>query len=338
MRQHLERHHPKEFETLQRQGDSSKPTASGSGSLTTIKQLSIQESFEKVRKIPRDSAEHEEITKSITLFIAMDCLPIYTVAKPGFKQLIEKAFNSRYSLPSRNYFSDTTIPKLYNDTKGKILNELSLIDYLSATSDIWSSVGLYPYLSLTVHYISDDWKLTAKLLETYPIPEDHTGENICDAIQDIFELWNIAHDKLVSITDSAANMKLASSKLDIPRIPCLGHIVHNAINLALSSDDDVVKAIAACKKISTKISTSWKKRRDLAKIQLEHNLPILAIPTECPTRWNAKMKLITYMLEQEVAIRDLLKDRDTVHLLPSAEKFKVKYQYFFQESKLLTLA
>lgn len=321
MHQHLERHHPLEFANLQRQPGAAKSAAT---TKTKTPHLSIQESFNKARKIPESSKEYEDITQSITLFIAMDGLPVYTVAKPGFKQLIDHAFKSRYVLPSRNIFSDTTIPQLYNDTKAKMLSEIRSVNSCSATSDIWSSVGLYPYISLTIHYISDDWQLVSRLLETYPMPEDHTAQNICEVFEDMLELWEIPKSKIVSLTtDSAANMKLAGTKLEIPRISCLGHILHNAINCALSSDKEVEDAIAACKKISTKISISWKKRRELAEIQLAHNLPVCAVPSECSTRWNSKFKLITFILEQELAIRDLLKDRHTVHLIPSTNRFQV---------------
>jgi ribosomal protein S8 len=254
----------------------------------------------------------------------MDALPVYAVSKPGFIQLMDTAFKSRYNLPSRNYFTDTAIPKLYNETKAGILNAIKGIINFAATTDIWSSIGLYPYISLTLHYITDDWRLQTHVLETYPMPEDHTGQNISEVIEDMLELWNISKSQLIAITtDNAANMKLAGTKLDITRVSCFGHILHNAINFALSSNEEVEKAISECKKMSGKVSSSWKKRRELARIQRDLNLPILTMPTECSTRWNSKHKLVTYVLEQERALRDLFNDRSTQHLLPSEARFQV---------------
>jgi len=42
-------------------------------------------------------------------------MPIYSVKKEGFRQLLH-SFDPQYELPSRKYFSNTTIPKLYAKT------------------------------------------------------------------------------------------------------------------------------------------------------------------------------------------------------------------------------
>ena len=49
-----------------------------------------------------------------------DSLPIQTVERPGFTALL-KAFDSRYRIPSRKYFSQTALPSLYSTTKEKLL-------------------------------------------------------------------------------------------------------------------------------------------------------------------------------------------------------------------------
>lgn len=314
MKQHVYRHHPKEYSEA---FEKSVPTTASST------QLTITESFNKKRKIDSKSKEHKEITSAITKFLAMDCLPIYTVTKPGFKQLIDYAFQSRYEIPSRNVFSDNMLPNLYNDTKAKLLNDIKDIKWFSATSDIWSSIGLYPYISFTLHYISENWELKCKVLETHPFPKDHTGQNIAEVLTEILDMWNIQLNQIVTLTtDSAANMKLAGTTLGVIRIPCFGHVLHNGINFALTPAE-IEDALACCRKISSKISMSWKKRRDLTTIQQELGLPIKAVPTDNNTRWNSKFKLICFVLEQENAIRRIFNDRLTSCLIPSAEIFQV---------------
>ncbi len=36
------------------------------------------------------------------------------------------------------------------------------VDYFSATTDMWSSVNMTPYMSLTVHYLSMEWTLKSR--------------------------------------------------------------------------------------------------------------------------------------------------------------------------------
>ena len=70
---------------------------------------------------------------------------MYSVEKPGFRQMLTQ-FNSRYELPSWKYFSQVTIPALYAKVRDNVENEVKGIKYYSATTDLWSSKGLLPYI------------------------------------------------------------------------------------------------------------------------------------------------------------------------------------------------
>lgn len=83
--------------------------------------------------------------------------------------------NSKYNLPSRKYFTETKIPKLYNETKDMIVKpKLSEVMHFPATTDLWTSRANHPYLSLTVHLVSSSWDLQTFTLETVLLLEDHT--------------------------------------------------------------------------------------------------------------------------------------------------------------------
>lgn len=140
------------------------------------------------RKIDQSSQQHKEITKSIAVFLAKDGLPVHTVEKPGFQYLIKKLLSQRYQLPSRKHFSSTVMPKLYDEICSKVSAELHGVTHFSATTDLWSSIGLTPYLSLTVHSISNDWVLISLNLSTMCMPEDHTGVNIADLLKELLAL------------------------------------------------------------------------------------------------------------------------------------------------------
>ena len=55
----------------------------------------------KGKQVRRKCAEYDQhsITDAITHFVAKDGLPVYTVEKPGFKQLVQ-TLDSRYNIPS----------------------------------------------------------------------------------------------------------------------------------------------------------------------------------------------------------------------------------------------
>ena len=65
----------------------------------------------------------------------------------------------QYDLQSSKYFSKTSIPALYEDTRQKLKLDLQeQAKAFSDTADMWTSVTGDPYLSYTIHYINDEWE------------------------------------------------------------------------------------------------------------------------------------------------------------------------------------
>jgi len=117
---------------------------------------------------------------------------------------------------------------------------------LSATTDLWTSAAKHPYLSLTVHSISDEWSLETVCLDTAPLFMDHMGQNLAEAFQDILANWNLSQDKLVfTTTDNGSNFISAFDLLELPRLSCFGHNPDLAINKALQVDR-IQQAIRRC--------------------------------------------------------------------------------------------
>lgn len=74
-----------------------------------------------------------ELTDSFTYFIAKEMLPMNAVEKPGFKKMLAR-FDSRYEVPSRHYFSRTSIHTLYDSVRGQVKLELSKACHYSSTT------------------------------------------------------------------------------------------------------------------------------------------------------------------------------------------------------------
>ena len=82
-------------------------------------------------------------------------------------------------------------------------------------TDLWSSVSLKPYLSFIVHFIDEEWKLRNRCLQTSFLPEDHTGDNIANALEGVHSSWNLHHSRQVCLTtDNGSNIVSAARKLE----------------------------------------------------------------------------------------------------------------------------
>ncbi|XP_063763471.1 E3 SUMO-protein ligase ZBED1-like [Eleginops maclovinus] len=72
------------------------------------------------------------------------------------------------------------------------------------------------------------------------------------------------------------------------------------------NDKRVTRAISLCKRIVSCFSYSWKKRSQLAEVQIRLGLPSHQLITESATRWGSRQQMIQRVLEQEGALAKVL--------------------------------
>ena len=109
------------------------------------------------------------------LIIAKEMMPIRIVERLGFREMLKK-LKPQYELPSRKYFTKTTIPSLYTKMYDNITASLRNMQSYSITTNMWSTTGtMTPYMAVTVHYIDAECRLQSHCLQTVFVPEDHTA-------------------------------------------------------------------------------------------------------------------------------------------------------------------
>ncbi|KAI7804933.1 putative zinc finger BED domain-containing protein 1-like [Triplophysa rosa] len=264
LRTHLKSHHPIEFAEL----------VKTSSTAHTSRQLPITQAFERTTKYKRDSIRWRSLTDSVTRYIAKEMQPFNTVEKTAFKEMLQN-FDKQYELPGKTYISKTAIPNLYREVKDATLQDLKGIDFFSATTDMWSSTNMIPYMSFTVHYLSSDWTLQSKCLETRHVPENHTALTLAESLSGILTDWALDEKKMSCITtDNGANIVAAVAKLGWPWLNCFGHNLHLAVTNAIASERErTTRALGLCRSLVSTFSMSWIKKRDLKKAQMETNIP-----------------------------------------------------------------
>ena len=67
--------------------------------------------------------------------VALDCHPFSIVEDKRFTRLI-KELEPRYTLPSRRYFTENVVTKIYENLRQEVSQAISGIDYFSFTTDV----------------------------------------------------------------------------------------------------------------------------------------------------------------------------------------------------------
>ena len=113
--------------------------------------------------------------------------------------------------------------------------------YLNLRKRLYDRYTTEPYLSYTVHFVGEDWKLESRCLQTLYLPEDHTGENIAVPLRETLESWEIDVSKQVCLTtDNGSNIVCATeSCLGWTHLSCFGHNLHLAVQNSTKNDRKV---------------------------------------------------------------------------------------------------
>ncbi|KAM3861959.1 E3 SUMO-protein ligase ZBED1-like [Diretmus argenteus] len=280
MRDHLARWHPE-------LGEKNENTAPASNQ-TTIP--------ETISKLPPNSERAKRITRSIGIFIVKDLRPYSVVENAGFRGVL-KATEPRYVIPARSTFTNTVIPNLYKETKSDVQDSLDEAGRIALTTDAWTSVATDSYVTITAHFISDNWQLLSFVLQTRRMTEQHTGRNLVNLINTAAQEWNVSIDDLAIVTDNASNMIVAAQMGNYLHVKCFAHTINLASQRALKLPL-VVKLLGNIRRVSAFFhrSTNGKAMLDEKQKQIQGLQKPKKLKTDVSTRWNSAYEMVERFL------------------------------------------
>ncbi|XP_072569011.1 zinc finger BED domain-containing protein 4-like [Paramormyrops kingsleyae] len=302
---HLRKHHVKEHAEFE-QATSSK----GAGG-TAQQQLTLSESLQRREKYPANSVKATKITEKIMECIVLDGEPLSLVERTGFRRLIE-FLESRYTIPSRKYFTETALPELYKRVRDHIAKQIKDVTAMSFTTDIWSSdVCPISLLSLTVHWLDTSCTPHSAMLQAKNFHGSHTGETISAAIKQMLDQWRIPLCNVhVILTDNARNMKRAMAILGVRNLGCFAHTIQLVVDEGLLSQRSVSEVLACCRQIVGHFKHSNLAYSRLQDIQMQMQMEPKRLQQDVKTRWNSTYIMVQSLLEQKRALCAYIADHD----------------------------
>ena len=258
MRNHLESKHPGSLD--------SKPQAQTSGIRMAGCMAPDIRNF--VSTSPKmTNQRYSVINKKLAEMCAMDYRPISIVNGQGFKHFVQ-ALDPNYTVPShttiRNY-----VHRSYVDARDKIKSIISKSSSVSLTADLWTCHATQSYITVTCHFLLDDWTLSSQVLATKHVTERHTGANIAEEIKSIIDDYAL-QDVACIIHDNAANMEVAMQKLGIPHLGCAGHTLQLSVNDGLKLPE-LSKTLARCRNLVSYFHRSFLANDALQKRQKQES-------------------------------------------------------------------
>ncbi len=181
MQAHLRRHHP---------------NIDISGTRKPQKQETFPTAFRMNLQANSDRAQ--TITKAIGVFMAPDMWPFSVVENDGFTHLLS-VLEPRYQLPSRPHFSQNVLPHLYSEVRAKLVEGLSNAKFIALTTDRWTSRATQSFMTITAHYITDNWVIKNPVLQTLAVYESHTSDHLSEILQGAVAEWKMEFIYLILV-------------------------------------------------------------------------------------------------------------------------------------------
>ncbi|KAL4479548.1 hypothetical protein ABPG72_018534 [Tetrahymena utriculariae] len=222
--------------------------------------------------------------KTISQMFIRGLQPFVMVEDKGFINLI-KFQDPRYLIPSQKYFSIEMIYKMQNDMNYLIQEEeLQNQKFFVLTYEIWTSITTDSYLTLTSHFINDNFIRKKYILNFKYFEQSHTGEELYELIKS----WSIQNKVVGIIHDSAPNMN------------CFAHMLHLNVQDSFKSNEKIQFVLQVICKIVKYCNKSTIEKSALFKIQKERNVKELNLKTDNVTRRSS----VYYMIERFLELQE----------------------------------
>ncbi|XP_039607958.1 E3 SUMO-protein ligase ZBED1-like [Polypterus senegalus] len=248
-----------------------------------------------------NSKRASSITGAISKFIAKDLRPYSVIENDGFRELIH-TLEPKYVMPYRQHFSEKCIPRLFEQVKDSVKEDLDTAEGFAISTDRWTSLSTDSYVTVTCHFIDSDWCLKNYVLQTRALNEAHSDKNLGALLKETCIEWGIGGKKTALVTDDASNASLAGIEADIsPRIMCFAHTVNSATQKGLKCDsaervlDKVRRIVAFFRRSPTGSAILLDKQKCLA-------IPEHQLISDVVTRWISTYDMLQRFLEQQSAV------------------------------------
>ena len=249
-------------------------------------------------KVP--SSVKSQIANELVNMCARDIRPFSTVDGEGFQGLCKSliAIGSKYgNVPIEQVLPCATTVSRHMESvlakeKAALCEVLKTAVNFGITTDGWSHTSTnQQYITITIHFIDEQWKMHSHILATRDADEKHTADYIKQLVRSVMNEFAVYRPGIVFVTDNAANMKAAFR--DELWIGCAGHNLNLVLSHGLQNSS--IQSTAAVTELPTEVTgliATCKELVTLVKRTKLNNSLDTTLKQCIQTRWNSVLRTL----------------------------------------------
>ena len=142
-------------------------------------------------------------------------------------------------MASRQHITRRILPEFLSRVQCSLESLLLDVSSCNLTLDIWSSRRMHAYMGISIHFITDGWKLLTYLLACSKMSGSHTADNIQSEYDSIVSKYNLTGKVFKVVTDNASNMCAAfRDETSLPGFDGVVGEVDEFLDLGSGSESD----------------------------------------------------------------------------------------------------
>lgn len=246
------------------------------------------------------------VDKLIGEMICMDFQNLNIVEDIGFKKLIKELVPT-YNPPNRKTVVKEILPVLYENVSNELRQTLAKCKYVSVSVELWSNQNIETFLTLTVHYYSNE-KYKSSVLHTERINTEHnSSRDLATVMHTILnDHWQIFQKITAIVTDDDAALRDACDMLNITHIPCVSQLLNTMITEELTQNDEAQQLLQRCLNLVAHFKLNPSANAILHNVQSQRGLPIMNLKQVAPTRWNSALHMAQRLNELKEPLLEAL--------------------------------
>ena len=175
--------------------------------------------------------------------ICVDNQPYSILEDIGFQRFMQSAC-PQYELPSRRFIKEEYVEKkIYDVMNSKMQALFANVPFVSLTSDIWTEdFNGNSFISLTCHWLTEDFYQQHLVLKVAPFNESHSGMNISEMLLEGLQQFLITRSQVhMVLRDAASNIKLGVDCADLPGFDCFLHKLSTIVTETVYTQRTVIR-------------------------------------------------------------------------------------------------